>query len=70
MDEYSALPDGPPGLDVWVKQREAGAQEPWSARLHVMEVLHPLHLGQEPLEVLVPEQEAGGRVSGEVELSL
>ena len=35
-----------------------------------MEVLHPLHLGQEPLEVLVPEQEAGGRVSGEVELPL
>ena len=35
-----------------------------------MEGLHPLHLRQEPLEVLITQQEAGGRVIVEVELTL
>ena len=64
-------PDQAPALDVRVEQREAGGfLESDSISLQVMKRLHPLHLRQEPLEVLITQQEAGGRVIVEVELSL
>ena len=53
--------DQAPALDVRVEQREAGGfLESDSTSLQVMKGLHPLHLWQEPLEVLITKQEAGG----------
>ena len=64
-------PDQAPALDVRVEQREAGGfLESDSTSLQVMKGLHPLHLRQESLEVLITQQEAGGRVIVEVELTL
>ena len=67
-------PDQAPALDVRVKQRKARSGEfLWSASftsLQIMKVLHPLHFWQESLKVLFNQQEAGGGVILEVELTL
>ena len=64
-------PDQTPALDVRVKQRESGGfMESCSTIFKVVKFLHPLHLRQEPLKVLITQQKAGGRVIVEVKLTL
>lgn len=64
-------PDQAPALDVRVEQRESGGFMQSSFTIFkVMKFLHPLHLRQEPLKVLITQQKAGGRVIVEVELTL